>query len=212
MHTQVLPPQFTFQSFFLQSYCKLFPIRPARSQGQHRLFLEAIIGVSLLYLSKGTNFNIHKRTALMYSLPPYSAAISSCWQCEQVTWESDQAVILVLTHHADLGRSLTSEFSERGLITLEVFKPGIKHPKVTTDSKPQSHMPSYRASQIHVHVVKCYVIQSLNFSFTAEGFQQNMKPTTIHHNLYHQRLTHLYFHTRMRFKETCLMDFYLPQS
>lgn len=75
MHTHVLPPRFTFQSFFLQSYCKLFPIRPARSQGQHRLFLESIIGVSLSYLSKGTNFNIHKRTTLMYSLPPYSAAI-----------------------------------------------------------------------------------------------------------------------------------------
>lgn len=57
MHTQALPLRFTLRSFFLQSYCKLFPIPPVRSQGQHRLFPESIIGVCLSYLSKGTNFN-----------------------------------------------------------------------------------------------------------------------------------------------------------
>lgn len=61
---------------------------------------------------------------------------SSCWQCKQVSWKSDQAVILVLSHCLDLAKTFKSKFYSRAVpsrcFTLEVFKPGIKHQKVTT--------------------------------------------------------------------------------
>ena len=135
---QVLHLWCTFQSFFLQSYCKLFSIQSALGQGQHRLFLESITGAYLFIsvkvpiLTSTTAKEPHWHIFCHFTEHQFS----SCWQCKQATRKSDQAVTLARTHRADLAKSLAPKFSETALISrcfmLEVFKPGIKHPKATT--------------------------------------------------------------------------------